>query len=97
MMDKKNIPGNELYNNCKVLINTKYNRYFSAAALVDELIAMTYDIDIKIVMNSSKKSTNPFGKIKRSVRHRIIPILRKLEELGEIEKYSKTSWKKVKA
>lgn len=82
---------------CRELIETKYNRYFSAAALVDEVCAKVHDVSLKAILNARKQAFDPFRKDRSLLRHRIIYILRKLEDQGEIAKYNKSTWMKVKA
>lgn len=89
--------GMKLAEICKDLIATKYNKYFSAAALVDEVVAQVYGIEVRVVFHGNKRDLNPFSKDKRAIRYRIINVLRMMEEQGEITKYSKYTWAKVKA
>lgn len=87
----------ELYEICRDIITTECNLYFSAKSLIDDVVAKLNGVSLKHVLNGSKGNFNPYAAEKKAIRWKVTQILRKLQEQGKITKYSKTTWKKVKA
>ena len=87
MMDMKYIKG---------LIDGNYNCYFKCADLVNDVIADKNNVSIGHLVDCRKRSLDPFDKFRRGLTVKIARVLSQLRDSGEIEKYSRYVWMKVK-
>lgn len=77
----------------KGFIDTNYNRYFTCADIVNEVIKDQYKVSWKHLKDSRKLLEDPFDEDRRSLTIQVSRALTTLRQAGHIEKYSRRVWR----
>lgn len=79
----------------KEIIETKYNRFFKCADVVNYIIAEQNGVSFKYLMDCRKRIEDPFDQFRRGLTVKVARQLAKLRDNGFIEKYSSQVWRIV--
>lgn len=80
----------------RVIIETRFNRYFRCKDVVNYVIADREGVSLKFIMDCRKKFIDPFDDGRVSLSGEVTWVLKGLEGEGYIEKYNRKMWMVVK-